>query len=43
MGSYLNEGCELYAESVNSEIYIDKSMLIRETSRRIRTNEKSSA
>ena len=40
MGTYLNEGCELYAESVNSEIHVDKSMLIRETNRRIRTNEK---
>ena len=40
MGTYLNEGSVLYAESVNSEIHVDKSLLIRETNRRIRTNEK---
>ena len=40
MGTYLNEGNALYAESVNSEIHVDKSLLIRETNRRIRTNEK---
>ena len=31
MGTYLNEGNALYAESVNSEIHVDKSLLIRET------------
>ena len=31
MGTYLNEGSALYAESVNSEIHVDKSLLIRET------------
>ena len=40
MGTYLNEGNALYAESVNSEIHVDKSLLIRETNRRIRTQDK---
>ena len=40
MGSYLNEGCELYRMGVNSEIHVDKSMLIRETNARICTNER---
>ena len=40
MGTYLNEGNALYAESVNSEIHVDKSLLIRETNRRVRTQDK---
>lgn len=40
MGTYLNEGGVLDAECVNSEILVDKSLLIRETNRRIRANEK---
>ena len=40
MGIFLNEDCTLYAESVNSEIHVDKSLLIRETNRRIHTSDK---
>lgn len=40
MAMYLNEGASLYAESVNSEIHVDKSLLIRATNRRIRTSDK---
>ena len=40
MGTYLNEGCRLYAESVNSEIHVDKSLLIRETNKRLDTDDK---
>ena len=40
MGTYLNEGNALYAESVNSEIHVDKSLLIRETNRRVCTQDK---
>ena len=37
MGTYLNEGKALYEISVNSEIYVDKSLLIRELNRLVRT------
>ena len=40
MGTYLNEGNRLYWESVNSEIHVDKSLLIRETNKRLRTHDK---
>ena len=40
MGTYLNEGNRLYRQSVNSEIHVDKSLLIRETNKRIRTHDK---
>ena len=40
MGTYLNEGNRLYGESVNSEIHVDKSLLIRETNKRLRTHDK---
>lgn len=39
MGTYLNEGKLLYARAVNSEIHVDKSLLIRETNRRICTQD----
>ena len=40
--NYLNAGdsCRLFREAVNSNIYIDKSMLIDNISSRIRTGEK---
>ena len=37
MGTYLNEGKALYEISVNSEIYVDKSLLIRELNRLVKT------
>ena len=40
MGTYLNEGKALYEISVNSEIHVDKSLLIRETNKRVRTHDK---
>ena len=40
MGTYLNEGATLYRQSVNSEIHVDKSMLIAATNRRLCTNDK---
>ena len=40
MGTYLNEGSLLYEESVNSEIHVDKSFLIRETNKRLDTDDK---
>ena len=40
MGSYLNPGNELFFTAVNSEIYVDKSNLIRYTNRVIRTMQK---
>ena len=39
MGMYLNEGCRLYRRNVNSEIHVDKSLLIRETNSRIGTED----
>ena len=40
MGTYLNEGNRLYRQSVNSEIHVDKSLLIRETNKRLDTDDK---
>ena len=40
MGTYLNEGAALYRMSVNSEIHVDKSLLLRETNARVGTNER---
>ena len=37
---YLNEGSRLYRQSVNSEIHVDKSLLIRETNKRLDTDDK---
>ena len=38
MGTYLNEGKALYEISVNSEIHVDKSLLIRELNRLVKTD-----
>ncbi|MCQ2464582.1 MAG: ATP-binding protein [Oscillospiraceae bacterium] len=40
MGIYLNPGNELFSESVNSNIYVDKSMLIEFTSKVMDTKQK---
>ena len=40
MGIYLNPGNELFKEAVNSEIYVDKTMLIDFTNRVIETTQK---
>ena len=40
MGSYLNPGSERFQTSLRSEIYVDKSMLIAQVNRRIRTEQK---
>ena len=40
MGIYLNPGNELFEMAVNSEIYVDKSMLITITNTLLRTNER---
>lgn len=40
VGMYLNQGNDLFLENKNSEIYIDKSALIKQTNRIIRTNRK---
>ena len=40
MGIYLNPGNELFGETLNSEIYIDKSMLIAKTNKVVRTQQK---
>lgn len=40
MGSYLNPGSERFRTSLRSEIYVDKSMLIAQVNRRIRTEQK---
>lgn len=40
MGMYFNQGNDLFLENKNSEIYIDKSMLIKQTNSIIRTNRK---
>ena len=39
MGTYLNEGAARYRRSVNSEIHVDKSLLIRETNRLLGTDD----
>lgn len=41
MGIYLNPGNKSFQESVKSEIYVDKSELIRYTNKRIRTGQKN--
>ena len=41
MGIYLNPGNDLFQEALNSEIYIDKSMLISYTNKKIRTKDKN--
>ncbi len=40
MGSYLNPGSERFRTSLRSEIYVDKTMLIAQVNRRIRTEQK---
>lgn len=40
MGIYLNPGNELFQESLNSEIYVDKSMLIARTNQVLSTKQK---
>ena len=40
MGTYLNESNRLYRQSVNSEIHVGKSLLIRETNKRLDTDDK---
>ncbi len=40
MGIYLNPDNTLYMEAVNSEIYVDKTGLIGEVNKRLRTSEK---
>ena len=39
MGIYLNPGNAAFTKSVNSEIYIDKSMLIEYTNSKINTEQ----
>ena len=40
MGSYLNPRSERFQTSLRSEIYVDKTMLIEQVNRRIRTEQK---
>lgn len=40
MGIYLNPGNDLFAQALNSEIYIDKSMLIKLTNERLNSNDR---
>lgn len=40
MGSYLNPSSERFQTSLRSEIYVDKSMLIAQINRRVRTEQK---
>ena len=37
MGIYLNHGNEKFARAINSEIYVDKTMLIEYTNKRLNT------
>lgn len=40
MGSYLNPGSERFQTSLRSEIYVDKTLLIEQVNRRVRTEQK---
>ena len=40
MGSYLNPGSGLFEMSLGSEIYVDKSRLIEQTNRCVRTQQR---
>ena len=40
MGVYLNPGNDMFYETVRGEIYVDKTELIRETNRRLKTPQK---
>ncbi len=40
MGSYLNPGTKGFVESLNSEIYVDKTLLLEQTNARINTKQK---
>lgn len=40
MGIYLNPGTIEFQESINSEIYVDKTMLIERTNAALRTKQK---
>ena len=42
MGIYLNPGTIEFQESINSEIYVDKTMLIERTNAALRTKQKLS-
>ena len=40
MGSYLNPGSERFRTSLRSQIYVDKTLLIAQTNRSVRTEQK---
>ena len=40
MGSYLNPGSKRFMESLNSEIYVDKTLLIEKTNTVLNTRQK---
>ena len=40
MGSYLNPGTKGFEESLNSEIYVDKTMLLEQTNAKLNTKQK---
>ena len=40
MGNYLNPGDELFRKAINSEIYVDKSLLIKEINKVIDTEQR---
>ena len=40
MGSYLNPGTKGFEESLNSEIYVDKTMLLEHTNAKLNTKQK---
>ena len=40
MGVYLNPGNDMFCETVRGEIYVEKTELIRETNRRLKTSQK---
>ncbi len=43
MGSYLNPGSERFRTSLRSQIYVDKSLLIAEINKLVRTEQNMSA
>ena len=43
MGIYLNPGTIEFQESINSEIYVDKTMLIERTNAALRTKQKNNS
>ena len=40
MGIYLNPGNELFEEAINSKIYVDKTLLIKATNEKLKTNDR---